>query len=250
MKDVKPKTTITHIFLSTIVGVVVMYFAIDFSQTENLNRLMDSFFWLAFTPQLSAATRCAGATSIAANCSRCWPALWRSLCCATACSAWRRARLPRASPTRSARSLPSRSGSCSSTRSGARAPNCTLRAWQRAQTVCAALRGQLWRRARRAAAPRLALRPRPAVDRHATRNGHAHGTVASAGGDGRCSAHGARDSADIQWFYLFELAFYVHSIFAHCVIETRRRCTLRCSAARLQSRSSRGAARAVTLLRC
>ena len=48
MKDVKPKTTITHIFLSTIVGIVVMYFAIDFSQTENLNRLMDSFFWLAF----------------------------------------------------------------------------------------------------------------------------------------------------------------------------------------------------------
>ena len=48
MNNVKPETTITHIFLSIIAGIVVMYFAIDFSQTENLNRLMDSFFWLAF----------------------------------------------------------------------------------------------------------------------------------------------------------------------------------------------------------
>lgn len=48
MNNVKPETTITHILISVIVGVVVIYFAIDFSQTENLNRLMDSFFWLAF----------------------------------------------------------------------------------------------------------------------------------------------------------------------------------------------------------
>ncbi|MAR76767.1 MAG: hypothetical protein CML28_03160 [Rhizobiales bacterium] len=48
MNDVKPETTITHILISAMVGILVMCFAIDFSQTENLNRLMDSFFWLAF----------------------------------------------------------------------------------------------------------------------------------------------------------------------------------------------------------
>ncbi|MEC8315472.1 MAG: hypothetical protein VXZ48_00950 [Pseudomonadota bacterium] len=26
----------------------MMYFTIDFSETENLNRMMDSIFWLAF----------------------------------------------------------------------------------------------------------------------------------------------------------------------------------------------------------
>ena len=48
MNNAKPETTITHILLSTLAGIAVTYFAIDFSQTENLNRLMDSFFWLAF----------------------------------------------------------------------------------------------------------------------------------------------------------------------------------------------------------
>ena len=48
MNDAKPETTVTHILLSIIVGIVVMYFTIDFSQSEKLNRLMDSIFWLAF----------------------------------------------------------------------------------------------------------------------------------------------------------------------------------------------------------
>ena len=48
MNDVKPETTIVHILISVLGGAVVMYFAIDFSQTEKLNRLMDSIFWLAF----------------------------------------------------------------------------------------------------------------------------------------------------------------------------------------------------------
>ena len=48
MNPIKPESTITHILLSVLVGLLVMLFAIDFSQTENLNRAMDSFFWLAF----------------------------------------------------------------------------------------------------------------------------------------------------------------------------------------------------------
>ena len=48
MNVAKPETTITHILVSVIVGVIVMYFTIDFSVTENLNRMMDSIFWLAF----------------------------------------------------------------------------------------------------------------------------------------------------------------------------------------------------------
>ena len=48
MNVAKPETTITHILISVVVGVIVMYFTIDFSETENLNRMMDSIFWLAF----------------------------------------------------------------------------------------------------------------------------------------------------------------------------------------------------------
>lgn len=48
MNVAKPETTITHISVSVVVGVIVMYFTIDFSETENLNRMMDSIFWLAF----------------------------------------------------------------------------------------------------------------------------------------------------------------------------------------------------------
>ena len=48
MNVVKPETTITHILVSVVVGVIVMYFTIDFSETGNLNRMMDSIFWLAF----------------------------------------------------------------------------------------------------------------------------------------------------------------------------------------------------------
>ena len=48
MNVAKPETTITHILVSVVVGVIVMYFTIDFSETENLNRMMDSIFWLAF----------------------------------------------------------------------------------------------------------------------------------------------------------------------------------------------------------
>ena len=48
MNVTKPETTITHILLSVIVGMIVMYFTVDFSEGENLNRMMDSIFWLAF----------------------------------------------------------------------------------------------------------------------------------------------------------------------------------------------------------
>ena len=48
MNDAKPETTVTHILVSVILGMVVMYFTVDFSESENLNRLMDSIFWLAF----------------------------------------------------------------------------------------------------------------------------------------------------------------------------------------------------------
>ena len=48
MNVAKPETTITHILLSVIVGMIVMYFTVDFSEGENLNRMMDSIFWLAF----------------------------------------------------------------------------------------------------------------------------------------------------------------------------------------------------------
>ena len=48
MDDVKAETTSAHILIPVIVGGAGMSVAIDFSQTENLNRLMDSFFWLAF----------------------------------------------------------------------------------------------------------------------------------------------------------------------------------------------------------
>ena len=48
MNDAKPETTVTHILVSVILGMIVMYFTVDFSESENLNRLMDSIFWLAF----------------------------------------------------------------------------------------------------------------------------------------------------------------------------------------------------------
>ena len=48
MNVAKPETTLTQILVSVVVGVIVMYFTIDFSETENLNRMMDSIFWLAF----------------------------------------------------------------------------------------------------------------------------------------------------------------------------------------------------------
>jgi hypothetical protein len=48
MNDAKPETTVTHILVSVILGMIVMYFTLDFSESENLNRLMDSIFWLAF----------------------------------------------------------------------------------------------------------------------------------------------------------------------------------------------------------
>ena len=48
MNITKPETTITHILVSVIVGMCVMYFTVDFSESENLNRMMDSIFWLAF----------------------------------------------------------------------------------------------------------------------------------------------------------------------------------------------------------
>ena len=48
MNDAKPETTLTHILVSVILGMIVMYFTVDFSEIENLNRLMDSIFWLAF----------------------------------------------------------------------------------------------------------------------------------------------------------------------------------------------------------
>lgn len=48
MNIAKPETTITHILISVIVGMIVMYITVDFSKNENLNRLMDSIFWLAF----------------------------------------------------------------------------------------------------------------------------------------------------------------------------------------------------------
>ena len=48
MNVAKPETTITHILVSVVVGVIVMYFAVDFSESENLNSMMDSIFWLAF----------------------------------------------------------------------------------------------------------------------------------------------------------------------------------------------------------
>ena len=48
-KNAKPETTITHILLSTYAGNSSnVFFCYRFFQTENLNRLMDSFFWLAF----------------------------------------------------------------------------------------------------------------------------------------------------------------------------------------------------------
>ena len=48
MNDAKPETTVTHILISVILGMIVMYFTVDFSKSENLNRLMDSIFWLTF----------------------------------------------------------------------------------------------------------------------------------------------------------------------------------------------------------
>ena len=48
MNDAKPETTVTHILVSVILGMIVMYFTVDFSKSENLNRLMDSIFWLTF----------------------------------------------------------------------------------------------------------------------------------------------------------------------------------------------------------
>ena len=48
MNTAKPETTITHILASVIVGIIAMYFTVDFSESENLNRMMDSIFWLAF----------------------------------------------------------------------------------------------------------------------------------------------------------------------------------------------------------
>ena len=48
MNITKPETTITHILVSVILGMIVMYFTVDFSESENLNRMMDSIFWLAF----------------------------------------------------------------------------------------------------------------------------------------------------------------------------------------------------------
>ena len=48
MNDAKPETTVTHILVSVILGMIVMYFTVDFSESENPNRLMDSIFWLAF----------------------------------------------------------------------------------------------------------------------------------------------------------------------------------------------------------
>ena len=45
MNIAKPETTITHIFVSIIMGMIVMYFTVDFfSESENLNRVMDSIF--------------------------------------------------------------------------------------------------------------------------------------------------------------------------------------------------------------
>ncbi len=48
MNLAKPETTIKHILVSVIVGMIVMYFTVDFSESENLSRVMDSIFWLAF----------------------------------------------------------------------------------------------------------------------------------------------------------------------------------------------------------
>ena len=48
MDNVKTESTIVHIIISVLVGLIVMYFTVDFSAQEGLNRLMDSVFWLAF----------------------------------------------------------------------------------------------------------------------------------------------------------------------------------------------------------
>ena len=48
MSDIKPQSTITHIIVSAFAGLLVMFLSIDFTQTEELNRLMDSVFWLGF----------------------------------------------------------------------------------------------------------------------------------------------------------------------------------------------------------
>ncbi len=48
MDNVKTESTIVHIIISVLVGLIVMYFTVDFSAEEGLNQLMDSVFWLAF----------------------------------------------------------------------------------------------------------------------------------------------------------------------------------------------------------
>ena len=44
----KTDSTISHIIIAVFVGLIVMFFSVDFTQKEELNRLMDSVFWLAF----------------------------------------------------------------------------------------------------------------------------------------------------------------------------------------------------------
>ncbi len=48
MDNIKTESTVIHITLSVLVGLIVMYLAVDFTEEEGLNRQMDSFFWLAF----------------------------------------------------------------------------------------------------------------------------------------------------------------------------------------------------------